>query len=399
MLKSIAQEIAENIARLVGYDIVITDAGGTVVGSSDPGRAVGTEYETGAAVARTGQTRRETADDARRNKGLKPGVTCPILDAEQNVAGAVTISGDPEKVRAFSQLVKSQVELFVRERFLARQFAERERGFRALVADIALFRSGINDPQALETRAALMGYDKSLSYAAIELDTSSRNDADGDYPERDRTLADIREVFGAAGDVSGSLAPRRYVVFHGATREGGFSETLFYGDLRARCSGLCERLKRRGLTVSVGVGSLQAGVSGLVTSYREAQVALSVGPRIFPRERVHVVTDYRVEEIMLSSEPRLLESMVRRELSPLFDRSDGEELQETIVAWCESGFSVVRAAELLHVHRTTVDYRLEKLENILGVRPRDFRDMSRYYWAVILRRGGKGETKTLKSRR
>ena len=91
--------------------------------------------------------------------------------------------------------------------------------------------------------------------------------------------------------------------------------------------------------------------------------------------------------------------MVERELAPFFARSDGDELQETIVAWCESGFSVVRAAELLHVHRTTVDYRLEKLESILGVKPRDFREMSRYYWAVVLWRNGKGTPRSIRGRR
>ena len=87
----------------------------------------------------------------------------------------------------------------------------------------------------------------------------------------------------------------------------------------------------------------------------------------------------------------LQDALVERELAPLFARNDGDELQDTIAAWCESGFSVVRAAELLHVHRTTVDYRLEKLQRILSVEPRDFREMSRLYWAVVLWRNGRSK--------
>ncbi len=399
MLRPIAQELAENIARAIGYDIVITDVDGIVIGCSDPSRGIGSLNEAGAIAARTGQSRWESEEDARRLKGVKPGVTCPILDTEQNVVGTVAITGDPEKVRPFALLVKSQAELFVRERFMARQFLERERNLQAVVADIALFRTGINDPQIIGTKAALLGYDKSLSYSVIEIDMSSQNSADGGGPDRDRALLDIRELFSAPGDVSGCVAPRRYVVFRGVARDRGFDDAAFYRDVRDICLNLCDRMKRRGFGVSAGIGSVQDGVPGLVSSYREARVARDVGSRLFPRERVHVVTDFRVEEILLSSEPRLLDSMVERELEPLFSRGDGDELQETIVAWCESGFSVVRAAELLHVHRTTVDYRLEKLESILGVRPRDFREMSRYYWAVILWRNGKGEPKSLKPRR
>jgi carbohydrate diacid regulator len=398
MLRPIAQELAESIARGIGYDVVISDTDGITIGCSDLSRGIGTLNEACAIVARTGQSRWETEEDARRLKGVKPGVTYPIFDTEQHVIGTVAITGDPEKVKPFAMLVKSQAELFLKEHMMSRELLERERNLQALVADIALFREGVNDPQVIETKASLMGYDKTLSYSVIELDTSSQSSEDGDYPERDRTLMDIRQIFNAPGDVSGSVGPHRYVVFRSAMRGREFNRDKFYQTVREQCSQLTSQLKRRGFSVSIGIGSVQDGVPGLVTSYREAQVALTVGKKLFPRDQVHLVNDFRVEELLLSSEPRLQDSMVERELAPLFMRTDGDELQETIVAWCESGFSVVRAAELLHVHRTTVDYRLEKLESILGIKPRDFREMSRFYWAVILWRNGKGNPKTIRNK-
>ena len=174
MLRPIAQELSENIARVIGYDVVITDTEGITIGCSDASRGIGTLNEACAIVARTGQSRWETEEDARRLKGVKPGVTYPILDTEQHVVGTVAITGEPEKVKPFAQLVKSQAELFLKERMMARELLERERNLQALVADIALFRSGINDPQVIETKASLMGYDKTLSYAVIEIDTSSQ---------------------------------------------------------------------------------------------------------------------------------------------------------------------------------------------------------------------------------
>ena len=195
------------------------------------------------------------------------------------------------------------------------------------------------------------------------------------------------------------MGPHRYVVFRSAMRGREFNADKFYQTVREQCAQLSGQMKHRGFAVAVGIGSVMDGVSGLMTSYKEAQVALSVGKKLFPRDQVYMITDFRVEELLLSVEPRLQDCMVERELAPLFMRTDGDELQETIVAWCESGFSVVRAAELLHVHRTTVDYRLEKLESILSIKPRDFREMSRFYWSVILWRNGKGNPKTLRSKR
>ena len=399
MLRPIAQELAESIARVIGYDVVITDTEGIIIGCSDASRGIGTLNEASSIVARTGQSRWETEEDARRLKGVRPGITYPIMDTEGRVTGTVAITGEPEKVKPFALLVKSQAELFLKERMMSRELLERERNLQSLMADIALFRQGINDPQMIETKASLMGYDKSLYYAVIEIDTASQSNEDGDYPERDRTLVDIRQIFSASGDVSGCVGPHRYVVLCSAVPDEEYNEERFYLTMRGQCEQLADLMRRRGFSVSAGVGSVQRGVTGLMLSYREAQTALNVGSRLFPRERVHFVTDFRVEELLLSSEPRLLDSMVERELAPFFASSDGDELQKTIVAWCESGFSVVRAAELLHVHRTTVDYRLEKLESILGVKPRDFREMSRYYWSVVLWRNGKGSPRSLRTRR
>ncbi len=392
MLRPMAQELADSIAKVIGYDVVIADTEGVILGCSDPSRGVGTLNEACAIVGQTGQPRVDTEDDARRMKGTKVGVTYPIMDGDQRVVGSVGITGDPAQVKPFALVVKSQTELYLRERVMARELLERERNFQTLVTDIALFRSGVNDPQVIESRAALMGYDRNLNYAALVLDIGNSGEPGGDYPEQDRTLMDLRQVFGASGDVAGPVEPFRYVVFRSVHAERDLSLQDFYSDLRDQCERFLGLLQQRGFEATVGVGSLASGVPGLTSSYREALVALQMGERLFPRSRIHLIVNFRVEELLMNSEMVLQDAMVERELAPLFARSDGDELQETIVAWCESGFSVVRAAELLHVHRTTVDYRLEKLGHILSVKPRDFREMSRLYWSVILWRGGRGQS-------
>jgi len=86
----------------------------------------------------------------------------------------------------------------------------------------------------------------------------------------------------------------------------------------------------------------------------------------------------------------LTESMSERELSPLEGRGDTEELRDTLTAWCESGFNVAEASRSLHLHRSTVNYRLEKLASIFHVDVRDFREMSQLYWAISLDKLNRG---------
>jgi carbohydrate diacid regulator len=42
------------------------------------------------------------------------------------------------------------------------------------------------------------------------------------------------------------------------------------------------------------------------------------------------------------------------------------ELRATMLAWAESGFNLVRAAERLHIHRNTLMYRLDKITRLSG---------------------------------
>ncbi|MEV4319741.1 helix-turn-helix domain-containing protein [Actinocrispum sp. NPDC049592] len=55
----------------------------------------------------------------------------------------------------------------------------------------------------------------------------------------------------------------------------------------------------------------------------------------------------------------------------------------TLIAWCESGFSLVRAAADLQIHRNTLVYRLAKIEDLTGRDTRDARFAFKLYLACV----------------
>ncbi|MFF7655802.1 PucR family transcriptional regulator [Streptomyces sp. NPDC007983] len=57
---------------------------------------------------------------------------------------------------------------------------------------------------------------------------------------------------------------------------------------------------------------------------------------------------------------------------------DWPVLRETVVAWCENGFNLVRASAALHIHRNTLVYRMNKIEHISGRSLRDRGALSLY---------------------
>ena len=65
-------------------------------------------------------------------------------------------------------------------------------------------------------------------------------------------------------------------------------------------------------------------------------------------------------------------------------QNDWEELRQTFLTWCENNFSLVSAARELHIHRNTLNYRLEKIRRIGNVELRNYRDTLKLYLALRL---------------
>ncbi|MDO0910425.1 hypothetical protein QQM39_06015 [Streptomyces sp. DT2A-34] len=119
----------------------------------------------------------------------------------------------------------------------------------------------------------------------------------------------VREVLGSARDVTGELAAGRYAVLHAST---GRPERLV-----ERCSASVERLRERhGADERCGIGEPGRSVAGTHDSYRDAPLALRAGTRLEPGRRVFAAA----------------------------------ELRETLVAWAECGFQLVRTADRLAIH-------------------------------------------------
>ncbi len=73
-------------------------------------------------------------------------------------------------------------------------------------------------------------------------------------------------------------------------------------------------------------------------------------------------------------------------------QTDWPVLRDTITAWCESGFSLVRTSAALHIHRNTVVYRMNKIEQLTGRPLREHRTTMALYLACLADELGEGAT-------
>ena len=322
----LAQEIAAETSRIVGFNVLVTDRLGTVIGSGDTAR-VGTLHEASVDVMRTLEPAWHDAEQARRLRGVRPGMTLPIvLDGE--ALGTVGITGSPRQVRRFGLLVQRHTEILVRESILLRSRLLRDRAVADLVRDIVSFDPEVVTAQAIERRAADLGIDLRRPRTAVVIDADDARAVRSVFPE------------------PVEIATGRFVVLH-------------HGDTAA----LCDRLAESARDVHIGLGEPAVGVAALHEACRDAADAIAVAP---PGGSVHPIAALRVHQLLAAASPHARTRFAEVTLGSLRAEPDWSALKATLLAWGASGFNLVRAAEALHVHRNTLVYRLDKITELLG---------------------------------
>lgn len=388
---SLAQEIASDTSAVIGFNVLITDAAGMVIGSGDSSR-VGTFHEASVEVVRTQEPATHTATQALQLRGVRPGVTLPLVTDGQAV-GTVGITGTPAQVRRFGLLVKRQTEILLRESVMLRSRLLAERAAEKLLADIASYDPQVVEGEFLMFRAAELGFDLRLRRVAVAFEVSVPEAAARRQgaPTRDMALVrsellrTVREVFADPQDIVATTAPGWIGVLH------RLPDRRPPDTPAADCRRVTDVIAAQdGLTARAGIGEAATSVGGLNDSYQDACDALRLGARLAGGAPVHLITDLRVHQVLATVGQPARHRLLERTAAELRAQPDWPVLRDTITAWCESGFNLVRASEALHIHRNTVVYRMNKIEQLTARPLRDHRTTMALYLACLTDQLGGG---------
>ena len=105
-----------------------------MLGSGDRTR-VGSFHEASLSVVEHRREESHDAQEAARLQGVRPGMTLPIVHQDV-VVGTVGITGTPDQVLRFGQVVKRQTEILLEEAVLVRTRMTRERVLESLLRDL-----------------------------------------------------------------------------------------------------------------------------------------------------------------------------------------------------------------------------------------------------------------------
>ncbi|WP_454860739.1 PucR family transcriptional regulator [Promicromonospora soli] len=331
-----------------------------------------------------GELAAHSAAQAQRLRGVRPGITLPVIMDGQAV-GTVGITGPPAQVRRFGLLVRRQTEILLRESVMLRSRLVAERAAERLFADVAAYDPQVVESEFLAFRAAELGFDLRLRRVAVafEMAVPGGDRRRQGAPGRDMVLArsellrTVREVFAGSQDIVASTAPGRIGVLH-RLPAGRPVTSLVDG-----CRRVADVIAAQdGLTTRVGIGEPADTVAGLHESYQDARDALRLGARLARAPAVHLIADLRVHQVLRAA-GQPVRSRLLDLTAALRAEADWPLLRDTITAWSESGFNLVRASAALHIHRNTIVYRMGKIEQITGRPLRDHRATMALYLACL----------------
>lgn len=339
-LQALGTQLVKELSALIEQSVIVTDKNGFIIASSDPERV--NTYHEGASIAM--KTRKElmmTEEMTTKLQGVRPGIVLPIVVSDTSI-GVIGITGVPAEIEKYAKLVRKVAELFVAE-FLVRQ--ERERGYRDLELLIFDWFSTDLDEETIAERAKWLGLNiaEFTRVAVIE----AKNAFD---------LTDVEDLLR-----SQRVHPGVKLIRWGVGKLVMLIPEIPETFLRTKMIELEQVINRSIPAVNgIGVGGKKP-YNLLRDSFRGAERAAKVSAKW---SRVVIEEELKLELLYYSMSGEIKEEFTKRTILPLFEEP---ELYETLKVWLAHTGSLQEIADKLHIHKNTLKYRLQKIEQLLNL--------------------------------
>lgn len=345
--KDLAQNISDKVMEILPYNINIMNEKGVIIGSGDKTR-IDTIHE-GAIEAISNKTMNEVYSTY---GGAKPGVNTPIFWRD-NVIGVIGITGVPNEVKPFGELVCVTAELLIDQEYTFNQIKTREKLQEEVLYELAYNTNDYSDN--LIARCSSLSIDLNVERVAI--------------------LVQFDEIY--------SNIIRRYISCFKGKNEysvilSGIKIVLFL-----KCdSQFGDRLKEFvnyvPFDISIGVG-LRERIIG--KSVIQADDAIKIGKKLYIDKNIY----YYESLYFISTLSNFKGNIKYIELIENLEKYGKQaDLINTLIVYINENIELQNTAKKLHIHRNTLNYRLEKIHELTNKDPRNILELWELYTSYII---------------
>lgn len=364
ILPELAEKIVKEVRKLMDEDIIVVNTDGFIIASTDQKR-INTFHE-GALIA--SQQKKKliiTREDQQKLKGVKAGINLPIF-FQNDVIGVIGITGEPDKVTPFGEIIRKMTELLISENYYTEQFDWHSRSLETFVMDWIQLKEW--DNSFLHT-ARILSIDMEVYRTAAIIEFSGLHTP----LSRDNWLS-IFNWF--------HLQNHHKTV---AVRTGNERVVLLIDCSNLPFRTAVEKLlkhfiefttKSFGIQAFAGVGQM-TDPKNIGMSYRQAERALKIARH---KKKITYDEDLTLEMVIGELTPKIKNEFIQRTIGPIL--SDAEMLK-TLKELFRQNHSLKNASEKLHIHINTLHYRLKKAEQLTNLNPNNIHDLMTLYLSFL----------------
>lgn len=342
--KSTAQQIVQRAMQIIPYSINVMDENGIIIASGDPKRL--NQHHTGAVLALRRDQAVEIDENLAKQWQIKAGINLPITYLGKNI-GVIGISGEPNLVRPYCELVKMAAELIVESNAQLEQAHWQHRYKEEFLRQLL---NGSLDNEKLKQQALFfqLELNQPVLVILIKLHTPTQQNVK-------KLLHYLTQHFPQFATVVTDLA----------------SIALFY---TAQPDRLNKALLQRflpsqdtfhGYTITVGMTVPHFSMVHL--SFQTAQDTLNYAEKYHIQKHYLYFKDYRLPVLLTQFSSSWQAVELSSGVRLLAEQDANHQLCKTLQRYFLSNCDLDLTAKSLSIHINTLRYRLHKIEQITGL--------------------------------
>ncbi|ABU74739.1 sugar diacid recognition domain-containing protein [Vibrio campbellii] len=368
---TLAQQIVDRTMSIIGHNINVMNAAGTIIGSGDAER-IGQKHDGAVLALNHGDSLELDEQSCQSLQGVKPGINM-LLHFKGEVVGVVGVTGNPEHIRAFAQLVKMTAELTIEQASLVEQLQWDRRHQEEFVS--AWLNQQLSDSE-LHDRAQRLSIDLATPRIAVVIELKAES-----APVSLNSVRGLVDVLYRSDDKSlVAIMSMNEVVVLKPLRSSSNSD-----------QSVLESIKRR-LTanqiddVRLAIGQRFDSALQLPLSYQSAKQVLAVGRRSHPEQTMLGFSEYRLPVLLAPLADSWQGEQLAQAMATLVSADKSGQLVKTLEAYFQANGNANDCAKALYIHRNTLRYRLDRISEVTGISTQDFTGLTELYIASQLRK-------------
>lgn len=364
----LAHPIISKLKALVNFNINIMDEEGVIVASTDPNRMYQIHQGALKVINLKEQIVIYPADES-LYVGSKPGVNLPV-EHQDLIVGVIGITGNPDEVYKFAQILKVTVEVMLQEMELFNKLHYENKIMENWVLEL-IHPHELNYAK-LETDGKHylnLNLNEEISVFLIrfpDLNYQNINENNIVPLKKDERLNQIRALIPKIS-FSAFLDDIHCLIGIPHMKENYYS-------VARSIKGYFTSQK---LTLQIGIGQSYRKINGYRKSYLEAKDSLMLLEKFPNDDHIAHISEWGFINLLQQVPKERLESFYGQYLGGKL--SLNEEQLLTLKALFDHDLNMKLTAEALHIHRNTLLYRLCNIAKQTGLDPKSFHD------AMILR--------------